>query len=117
MNIIISAITGCVSISAFGSLVGISIGITSSETGVNIYVITAEIIKYKSINMKKKKNHDKIVLLAKSKLNSIEVLIYKAIIDSNISHGKFVLINNVLNEFFDMKEEIKNSYDKWAHMS
>ena len=31
--------------------------------------------------MKKKKNHDKIVLLAKSKLNSIEVLISKALID------------------------------------
>ena len=48
-------------------------------------------------------------MLAKSKLNSIEVLISKALIDSNISHDEFVLINNVLNEFYDIIEEIKNS--------
>ena len=29
--------------------------------------------------------------------------------DSNISHDKLVLINNVLKEFYGMKEEIKNS--------
>ena len=52
------------------------------------------------------------VLLAKSKLNSIEDLIYKALINSNISHNKFVSVNNVLKEFYDMKEQIKNSNDK-----
>ena len=56
---------------------------------------------------KKNKKHDKIALLEKSKLNSIEVLISKALIDSNISHDEFVLINNVLKEFYDMEEEIK----------
>ena len=45
--------------------------------------------------MKKKKEHDKIVLLAKSKSNSIEVLIFKTLINSNISHNQFLLINNV----------------------
>ena len=49
------------------------------------------------------------MFLAKSKLNSIEVLIPKALIDSNISHDEFVLINNVLKGFYDKKEEIKNS--------
>ena len=58
--------------------------------------------------MKKKKKRDKIVLLAKSKLNSIEVLISNALIDSNLSHDEFVLINNVLKEYDDMNEEIKN---------
>ena len=47
-------------------------------------------------------------MVAKSKLNSIEVLISKALIDSNISHDEFVLINNVLKEYDDMKEEMKN---------
>ena len=51
---------------------------------------------YKPIIKKKKKNHNKIVLLAKSKLNSIEVLISKALIDSVIGHDEFVLINNVV---------------------
>ena len=97
---------------AFVSLVDIPAGITSSALGLKICVITAGIKKYKSIIKKKKKKHDKIVLLAKSKLNSIEVLISKALIDSNISHDEFVLINNVLKEFCDMKEEIKNSNSK-----
>ena len=52
--------------------------------------------------------HDKIVLLAKSKLNSIEVLISKALTNSVISHDEFVLINNVLKEYEEIKEEIKN---------
>ena len=47
-------------------------------------------------------------MLAKSKLNRIEVLISKALIDSNISHDEFVLINNVLKEYDKIKEEIKN---------
>ena len=73
-----SAITGCVSLSAFASVFGIPIGITSSAIGLKICAITAAIKKYKSIINKKKKKHDKIVLLAKSKLNSTEVLINKA---------------------------------------
>ena len=110
--IVISTITECVSISAFTSLVGIPIEITSSSIGLKICAITAGIKKYKSIIKKKKKKHDKIVLLAKSKLNSIEALISKVLIDSNISHDESVLTNNVLKEFYDMKEEIKNSNDK-----
>ena len=48
-------------------------------------------------------------MLAKSKLNNMEVLISNTLIDSNISHDEFVLINNGLKEFYEMKEEIKNS--------
>ena len=107
-----STITGCISISAFASLVGIPVGITSSAIGLKICAITAAIKEYKSIIKKKKKKHDKIVLLAKSKLNSIEVLISKALIDSVISHDLFVLTNNILKEFYYMKEEIKNSNKK-----
>ena len=56
-----------------------------------------------------KKNHYEIVLLLKSKLISIEVLISKALIDSNISLNEFLLVNNVLNEFDCTKEENKKS--------
>ena len=87
-------------------MLGIRIGITSSELGLEICAIAVGIKTYKSII--KKKKHDKIVLLAKSKLNSIEILISKALTDSNISHDEFVLINNVLKEYDNMKEEIKN---------
>ena len=49
------------------------------------------------------------MLLARTKLNTIEVLILKAIIISDINHGKPVLVNNVLREYNEMKEEIKNN--------
>ena len=47
-------------------------------------------------------------MLAKSKLNSIEVLISKALIDSVIGHDELDLIINVLKEYHEMKEDIKN---------
>ena len=50
---------------------------------------------------------DKIVLFA-NKLNSIKVLIFKSLIDSVISHDEFVLINIVLKEYNEMKEEREN---------
>ena len=106
--ILVSTITGFISISVFSSLIGIPIGITSSGIRFKICIITAGIKKYKLIIKKKRKKHDKIVFLAKSKLNSIEVLISKALIDSVISHEDFVLINNMLKEYNKMKEEIKN---------
>ena len=48
---------------------------------------------YKSITKKKRKKHDKIVLLTKSKLNDIETLICKDLIETNNSHDEFILIN------------------------
>ena len=97
--ILASAITGCVSISTFAFLIGISIGIVSSAIGLKVSAITAGIKRYNSIIKKKKKKHDKIVSLAKSTLNRIEVLISKSLIDSDISHDKFVSINHVLKEY------------------
>ena len=47
-------------------------------------------------------------IVRKSKLNSIEVLIYKVLIDSNIGHDEFILINSVPKEYDYMKKEIKN---------
>ena len=55
-----STITGCVSISAFASLVGIPIGITSSAIGLKICVVTADIKRYELIIKEKKKMYDKI---------------------------------------------------------
>ena len=55
------------------------------------------------MNKKNKKKYDKIVLLAKSKLNGTEVWSSKVLIDSNVSHDEFVLINNALIKLYQMK--------------
>ena len=86
-----------IAISAFASLFCVSVGITSSVGWINICTIILGIKKYKSI-IKKKKNQDQIELLGKGKVNTIEVLISKALIDSWISHNDFVSRSNVLLE-------------------
>ena len=79
--------------------------ITSSAVELKICVMTTEIKKCVSIIKKKKKKHDKILSLANSKLNSVEVLISKPLIYSNIIHNDFILINNVPKEVDDMKKK------------
>ena len=47
------------------------------------------------------------ILLAKTKLNTMEVLISKTLIDSNLSDD-CISVNDIIEEFNDMKEAIKN---------
>ena len=47
-------------------------------------------------------------LLGQTKLDTIEVLISKALMDSYINYDEFVSVNNVLREYNKMKEEFKN---------
>ena len=67
----------------------------------------AEIKQFKSII--KEKKYDEIVLLEKTKLDIIEVLISKTLIDSNIIYDNFFSVNNVLRENNKMKEEAEDS--------
>ena len=102
--ILVSTVTGFVSISAFALLVCAPVGIASSALEIEICAVTERTEKYKSI-INKKKEHDKVVLLGKDNLNTIEVLISNAFIDSYISHEEFVSAKNILREY----NEIKNS--------
>ena len=79
--ILASTVTGYISISDIASLIGILIEITSPAIWLKICAIIAGIKKYKSIIKRKRKKYDKIVFLAKSELNSIEVLISKSLIE------------------------------------
>ena len=81
---------------AFALLVCVPVGITSSVVG----IITVTIKKYQPIVMKKKNKHDKIVLLGKDKLNTIEVLISKVLINSYIRNNEFVSVKKVLREYY-----------------
>ena len=77
--VLVSTVAGCVSVSVFPSLIPLPVFVTSSAVAVKICAINAGIKNYKSIIKKKKKKHDKIVLVAKDKLNTVEVLISKAL--------------------------------------
>ena len=101
----ISAISGCVSISAFASLVGVPESIANAAVGLKICAITAGIKKYKSTIKKKKKKHNEIMLLAKTKLNTMEGFWF---LKPSLTHNHDELVNNVTREYDEMKEEIKN---------
>ena len=73
--IILSATTGGMSIISFTSIIGVSVGIVSASFTLNFSITLGINKKLLSATMKKKKKHDQIFMLAKSKYNSIEALI------------------------------------------
>ena len=87
--IVLSATTGGVSIILFMSVVGVTAGIASASFTLIFSLTTGIIKKLLNITRNKKKKHDKILMLAKSKLNSIETLVSQALIDMEISHEEF----------------------------
>ena len=55
----------------------------------------------------KKKQHNKVVMLARSKLNSIESKISEALINNEISHEDFMTILNEEKKYWELKESIR----------
>ena len=88
--IALSAATSGISIISFKSIVGAPVGNASACFTLIFSLTTGIVKKLLNITRNKKKKHDKILMLAKSKLNSIETLISQALNDMEISH------NNIL---------------------
>ena len=97
--IVLSAASRRISIISFTSVIGVPAEF-SLTTGI--------IKKPLKITGKKKNKHNKIVILAKTKLNSIETLMSQALIDLDISHGEFKTIVNEKENYEQMKESIRN---------
>ena len=101
-----------VSIISFATIVGAPVGIASTSFTLIFSITTGIIKKLLNITRNKKKKHDKILILAKSKLNSIETLISQALNDMEISHEEFIIILNEKHKYERMKyilEKQKNS--------
>ena len=106
--IVLSATTGGVSIFSFTSVIGAPVGIASASFTLVFSLTTGIIKKLLSITRKKKKKHDQILMLAKSKFNSIETLISQALIDMDISHEEFIAIFKEKDRYEKMKENIRD---------
>ena len=106
-TIVLSAISGGISIISFTSVIGIPAGIIGAS--LLVFSLTTGIIKklLKETRIKKKR-HTKIIMLAKSKLNSIESLMSQALIDLNISYEEFKTIVNEKKKYDQMKESNRN---------
>ena len=101
--IILSATTSGISIISFTSVIGTSVGIVSASFTLIFYLSTGITKKLLNMTRKKKKMHDKILLLVESKFNSIETLISQASNDLDISHEEFTMILNGKDKYKKIK--------------
>ena len=101
--IVLSATSSGVSIISFTSTIGKSVGVVSAIFTL-IFSLAIEIVK-KLLNMtiNKKKKHDQLLMLAKSKFNNIETLISQTLIDLDISHEEFITVLNEKDKYERMK--------------
>ena len=106
--IALSATTGGVSLISFTSIIGAPVGIASASFTLNFSLATGIVKKLLNITRKKKKEHDKILMLTKSKLNSIDTLISQALIDIDISHEEFITTLKEKDRYKMMKDNLKN---------
>ena len=105
--IVLSATFGTLSVVSHATVVGILVGLVSGSLTVVFSLTTGIVKKLLSVSRKKKKKHNKITILAKSKLNSIETLMTQALIDLDISHEEFKTIVNKNEKHKKMKEDIR----------
>ena len=99
---------GTLSIVSHPTIVGIPVVIAGSSLTLTFTVTTGIVKKLLNITRKKKKKHNKIIALARNKLNIIETLMSQALIDFEISHEEFARIINEKNRYEGIKENIKN---------
>ena len=106
--IVLSATSGGISIFFFTNVIGIPTGVISASFTL-VFSLTKGITKkLLKENRKKKKKHSKIIMLAKSKLNSIESLMSQALIDLDISHEDLKTIVNEKEKYDQMKQRVRN---------
>ena len=102
--IVLSGTSGGVCIISAVSVVGAPVGIAGDSFTLILFLTTGIIKKLLSITRKKKKRHDKILMLAKSKFNSIETLVSQTLIDIEICHKEFVTILKEEDKYEKLKE-------------
>ena len=103
----LSASIGTLSIVSYASVVGIPVGITGASLNL-VFTLGVGISKsLLNLTKKRKKKHNKIIVLAKNKLNTIDTLLSSALNASKISHKEFSNIITEKNIYENIKENIK----------
>ena len=105
--IVLSVTSGTDAITLFATVTGIPIGIASTSLSLTFLLCTGLVKKLLKATRNKKKKLNKIVMLARSKLDSIESKIYQALINNQISHDNFMTIINDKRNYRELKESIR----------
>ena len=102
--IVLSVTTGSISnASSFATVIGAPVGIANARYSLVFLISTGIIKKLLKTTRNKKKKHNKIVMLARSKLNSVESKISETLINHEISHEDFITIINEVKKYRELK--------------
>ena len=104
--IVLSVATDTMSISSFATVIGAPVGMMSASLSLAFSITTGFVKKLLKTTRNKKKKHNKIIMLARSKLISIESKMYEALINNEISHENFMIIFNEQKIYRELKESI-----------
>ena len=110
--IALSASFGTLSTASHATVIGIPAGIAGASLTLIFTISTGVNKSLLRVTKKRKKKHNKIVALAKSKLNTIETLLSSALNDSKISHEEFSNIITEKNMYENIKENIKDKKEE-----
>ena len=106
--ITLSASFGTSSIMSHARIVGIPVGIAGASLTVLLTVTTGIVKKLLNITRKKREKHNKVIALARSKLNIIETLISQSLTDFDISHEEFSKIIYEKNNYEQIRDNIRS---------
>ena len=109
--IVLSVATGSISIASFATVIGAPAGIIGASCGLTFSITSGFVKKFLKTIRNKKKKHNKIVMLARSKLNSIDSKISKALINNE---------ENILNEekkYRELKKSIRMMNNQWSDVA
>ena len=105
--IVLSSANGKISNASFPTVIGIPAGIASVSLSLTFPLPTRLVKKVLETTRNKNEKHNKIVMLARSKLNSIESKVSEAVMNNQISHEDFLTIINEERNYRELKESIR----------
>ena len=105
--IVLSGTDGSISIASFAKVIGTPVGIASASFSLAFSLFTRFVKNLLKTARNKKKKHNKLFMIARSKLNSIESKTSEALIKNEISHEDFMTIINEERNYRELKESIR----------
>ena len=105
--IVLFVATGSISFASFATVIVVPVGIMSAIFSLVFSITTGFVKNFLKITRHKKKKHNKVVMLATSKLNSIESKISEALINNEISHEDFIKSINEEKKYWELTESIR----------
>ena len=99
--------TGSISITSFATVTGALVGITSASFSLGFSICTEIVKKMLKTTRSKKEKRNRSLMLARSKLNSVENKISEALINYEISHEDLMTYINEEKKYKELKENIR----------